>query len=86
MRGHVFINRVSPGGPAESAGIVADDIVVAVGGEPVASLSEFYRKVWSLGDAGIDVPLTILNGQGGSREVSIKSGDRYDYLKLNPTY
>ncbi len=86
VRGHVFINRVSPGGPAEGAGIVEDDIVIAVGGEPVSSLAEFYRKVWSLGDAGIDVPLTILKGSGGAREISVKSADRYDYLKLNPSY
>lgn len=86
LRGHVFINRVSPDGPAASAGIQEGDIVVAVGGEPVASLSEFYRKIWALGDAGIEVPLTLLKGADGFREVSVKSGDRYDYLKLNPTY
>lgn len=86
LRGHVFINRVSPDGPAASAGIQEGDIVVAVGGEPVASLAEFYRKIWALGDAGIEVPLTLLKGADGFREVSVKSGDRYDYLKLNPTY
>ncbi|NIA68658.1 serine protease [Pelagibius litoralis] len=86
LRGHVFINRVSPDGPAATAGVMEGDIVVAVGGEPVSNLSEFYRKIWALGDAGIDVPLTILKGADGFREVSVKSGDRYDYLKLDPTY
>ena len=86
LRGHVFINRVSPGGPAATAGVAEGDIIVAVGGDPVSNLSEFYRKVWSLGDAGIDVPLTLLKGSDGLREISVKSGDRYDYLKLNPTY
>ena len=86
VRGRVFINRVSPDGPAASAGITENDIIVAVQGEPVSTLADFYRKVWALGSAGIDVPLTVLKGDNGFREVSIKSGDRYDYLKLNPTY
>lgn len=86
VRGRVFINRVSPDGPAASAGITQNDIIVAVQGEPVSTLADFYRKVWALGSAGIDVPLTILKGDNGFREVSVKSGDRYDYLKLNPTY
>ena len=84
-RGNVFITRVAPEGPAATAGIAADDLVVAVGGERVRSLIEFYRAVWALGAPGVSVPLTLL-GAGGLREVEVRSADRYDYLKLQSTY
>jgi len=86
FRGHVFINRVAPGGPAERAGIAANAIIMSVGGKSVSSLAEFYRAVWDLGDAGVAVPLTLLDSSLGTRQVTVTSGNRYDYLQLNPTY
>ena len=84
-RGRVFISRVAPEGPAESAGVETDDIVVAVAGESIADLHDFYRTVWALGDAGVEVPLTLL-GRDGLKDLQIRSADRYDYLRLQPTY
>ena len=86
MRGHVMINRVAPGGPAAGAGIQANAIITAVDGKNVSSLAEFYRAVWAIGDAGVEVPLTLLDSKLGYREVTVTSGDRYDYLKLDPSY
>ncbi len=86
LRGHVLINRVAPGGPAERAGVAANAIITEVGGRSVSSLAEFYRAVWALGDAGVEVPLTLLDSSRGTRKVTVTSGDRYDYLKLNPSY
>ena len=86
MRGHVLIQRVAPGGPAAAAGVTANAIITAVGGQNVSSLAEFYRAVWALGDAGVTVPLTLLDSSQGYREVTVTSGDRYDYLKLDPSY
>ena len=40
----------------------------------------------ALGDAGVTVPLTLLDSTQGFREVTVTSGDRYDYLKLDPSY
>src|SRR5690606_8205678 len=71
VRGHVFISRVAPGGPAAKANVSANAIVMAVGGTPVASLSEFYRAVWSLGEAGVEVPLTLLEANRGERVVTV---------------
>jgi len=86
MRGHVFISRVTPDGPADKAGVGANAIVMAVGGKPVSTLAEFYRAIWGLGDAGVAVPLTLLEANRGEREVTVTSGNRYDFLRLNPTY
>ena len=83
LRDHLFVSRVSPGGPAATAGLSQGDIIVAVNGEPVRDMVDFYRKVWALGDPGVTVPLTVLKG-GELAEVEITSADRYDYLKLRP--
>ncbi len=84
-RGHVIVNRVAPEGPAAKAGLARDDIIVAVKGQPVQSVAEFYRKLWALGRAGTRVPLTVLTSRGMA-EITVDSGDRYDYLKLKPSY
>ncbi len=85
FRGHVIVTRVAPGGPASRAGVKANDVIAEVDGEPVATLAEFYRAIWALGDAGTKVPLTLVSPEG-IRPVTVTSGDRYDWLKLAPTY
>jgi serine protease Do len=85
LRGRLFVSRVSPEGPAERAGLQADDIVLAVGGEEVKSLAEFYRKVWSRGAAGVEVPLKVLRG-AQIREVTVRSIDRVQYFRGSATY
>ncbi len=85
FRGHVIVTRVAPGGPASRAGVKANDVIAEVAGEPVATLAEFYRAIWALGDAGTQVPLTLVSPEG-IRPVTVTSGDRYDWLKLAPTY
>ena len=83
MRGHLYVDRVAEGGPAQTAGIEEDDIILSVSGEPVSDMADFYRKVWSLGEPGITVSVEILRG-GQVSNVDIESADRYDWLRLNP--
>jgi S1-C subfamily serine protease len=85
LRGHVFVNRVAPYGPAAAAGVRTEDIILAVKGKPVTSLADFYREVWALGKAGVEVPLTVLRG-AGLADIAVTSADRYDYLKLKRSY
>jgi S1-C subfamily serine protease len=85
LRGRLFVDRISPQGPAAAAGLAVGDIIVSVGDAPVADMADFYRKIWALGEPGVRVPLTVLKADGLS-QVQIKSGDRYDYLKLKPSY
>ena len=85
FRGHLFISRVSPEGPAERAGLRAGDIVVAVGGEHVSSLPEFYRRIWARGGAGVEVPIRVLQG-AQLRDVSVRSIDRVEYFRASKTY
>lgn len=85
LRGHLFVSRVAPEGPAAMAGLKAEDIILAVKGAPVSSQADFYRKIWALGEAGVEVPLTVIR-RAGLTEISVTSGDRYDYLKLSTSY
>ena len=84
-QGRVFVRRVSPEGPAAAAGVAPSDLILGIDGIQVNGLADFYRKLWGQGEAGVDVPLDVLQGMAvGS--VVVKSGDRYRYLRLNPTY
>ena len=85
MHGRVFVRRVASYGPAAAAGVAAEDIILAVKGASVTSLADFYRKVWALGNAGVEVPLTVLRG-AGLAEMAVTSSDRYKYLKLKRSY
>jgi S1-C subfamily serine protease len=85
LRGRLFVSRLSPDGPAERAGLRADDILLAVAGEEVRTLAEFYTKVWARGAAGVDVPLKVLRGTQ-VRELTIRSIDRMQYFKGSTTY
>lgn len=83
MRDHVFVTRVSPGGPAAQAGIEPGDIVLSVGGHGVTGLAELFRRVWAHGPAGVDVPITVVHGTE-VRDLVVHTADRYDFLRINP--
>ncbi len=80
VEGQVMIVGFAGEGPAKRAGLAEGDVVVAVAGKPVGTLSEFYRAVWALGPAGVETPLT-LDREGDLFEVRINSADRGKYLK-----
>ncbi len=80
MEGHVVIGGLAPGGPAERAGVQLGDLVLEAGGEKVAGLAALFRRIWSLGPAGSEVPLT-LSRRGASSQVQIRSADRASFLK-----
>lgn len=85
VRGALVIARVSPGGPAERAGIVPGDIILGLGEEPIAQLEVLWRRVRALGSAGVAVPLKILS-HGAVRDVTVTSTDRRRWLRLERTY
>ena len=80
LRGRLFVSRVTPGAPAEKAGIKSGDVIVGVNGEQPKSLADFYRKVWSSGPAGTEIPIEVVRGNR-SHWLRIKSADRASFLK-----
>ena len=71
---------IAPKGPAARAELKTGDVIVAVKGETVSTLAEFYRKVWALGQAGVEVPLRLYR-EGVTFEVRVNSSDRAKFLK-----
>jgi S1-C subfamily serine protease len=71
---------ISEKGPAARAELKAGDVILAVKGEKISSQSGFYRKLWSLGSAGVDVPLTV-HHEGVTFDVVLTSTDRTKLLK-----
>jgi S1-C subfamily serine protease len=85
LRGRLFVSRVTPGGPAEKAGLKSGDVIVGVNGEQPKSLADFYRKVWAQGSAGAAVALDVLQDSQVQR-FEVKSINRLDHLKLKSTF
>ncbi len=85
IAGRLFVIRVTPGGPAEKAGIKRGDIVAGIGGEVTTTLPGFYKKLWSLGGAGVSVPLDVVQGSE-TRRIVVPSVHRMDHLKLKSTF
>lgn len=82
-RGHLFVFRVALDSPAEVAGIKPNDIIVAVNGKPISGMASFFREIWATGPAGVNVRISIVRG-GKVREITVESGDRYDWLRFRP--
>ncbi len=71
---------IAPKGPSARAELKTGDVILAVQGETVSTLAQFYRKVWSLGQAGVEVPLTLYR-DGVTFDVRVNSSDRAKFLK-----
>jgi S1-C subfamily serine protease len=76
----VMIIGLAGDAPAQRAGLRAGDIVHRVAGGKITSLADFYRAIWTLGPAGVDVPLS-LEREGDLFDVSITSADRDRFIK-----
>jgi S1-C subfamily serine protease len=71
---------IAPKGPAARAELKTGDVILAVKRENVSTLASFYRKVWALGQAGVEVPLTLYR-EGVTFDVRVNSSDRAKFLK-----
>ena len=78
--GHLVVSGITQGGPAAKAGVKPGDVVVMVAGGRPTSIADVFRRYWSLGDAGVDVPLTLMR-QGVRHEITVRSAERNSLLK-----
>ena len=42
--------------------VPSDLTVLGIDDKPVAGLKDYYRRLWSLGRAGVQVPINVLRG------------------------
>jgi S1-C subfamily serine protease len=78
--GKLVIAGLNDKGPAKRAGLQVGDVVVGIEGHPVRSLTTMYRRIWSLGQAGVTVPFEVLR-EGRRRDIAVTSADRQSRLK-----
>ncbi len=76
----VVVVGLSSRGPARKADLRTGDIVMAVGGTEVSDLAGLFRRIWALGNAGVEVPMTIYR-DGRKMELKVPSADRRRFLK-----
>ena len=76
----VVVVGITGKGPAARAEIKTGDVILAINGDKITSQTDFYRKLWSLGPAGVDVPLTVYH-EGVTFDVVLTSIDRGKLLK-----
>jgi S1-C subfamily serine protease len=77
---HVVVVGLSNRGPAKRSDLRTGDVVLAVGGKEVKDLAGMFRRIWSLGEAGVKVPLTVYR-EGHSFELKVASADRRRFMK-----
>jgi S1-C subfamily serine protease len=68
------LSGVTPGSPAEAAGLLAGDVITRVAGRPIASLRDFSEILRTL-TPGQAVPVVFSRG-GEERTVEVRVAER----------
>jgi carboxyl-terminal processing protease len=69
--GRTMIISVMPGRPADGAGILAGDIILAVDGEDVTEMDTDFIVTKIKGEAGTEVKLTVEREDGEKKQISL---------------
>jgi S1-C subfamily serine protease len=80
MDDRIVVMGLAQNAPAQRAGLQTGDLLLEVAGSPVKSLAGLFRKVWSLGAAGVEVPVKAWR-EGRTFDAKIVSSDRAKFLK-----
>jgi S1-C subfamily serine protease len=78
--GDVIVMSVAEGSPADQAGLQQGDIISEIRDGEVDGLADFYRKVWSSGAAGAEIPIRVLR-DGREAWLRVRSADRNAFLR-----
>ncbi len=80
QEGRVQVVRVTRDSPAQQAGLQAGDVVLAVDDAKVATLEDFYKKVWNHATPDSEIKLMVLQG-AEVKTIVLKGQDRMQTLK-----
>ena len=78
--GRVQIVKVGKKSPAQIAGLEPGDLVLAVDGARVATLEEFYKKLWDHARPEAEISLTVLQG-ADLKTIVLKPVDRMSTMR-----
>jgi S1-C subfamily serine protease len=77
--GRLRVVRVTRDSPAARAGIQAGDLLLAINGEKIDSLSGFYLQLWKAPSPEVEVELTLLKGAELTK-LRVRAGSRQQFL------
>ncbi len=78
--GRVVVMSVSERGPAAAAGMRRGDVIAEVRDAEIGGLADFYRKLWTSGPAGTEIPIRVVR-DGRERWLRVHSADRASFLR-----
>jgi S1-C subfamily serine protease len=79
-QGALIVAGVANDAPAARADLRVGDVVLKVADVPVVDLAAMFRRIWSLGEAGAVIPMTI-SRDGAEFNITVQSADRNAFLK-----
>lgn len=84
MRVPVVVAKLSPGEPAEAAGLAVGDRIVKVGADTVPAITEFLPALKSY--AGKNVPLEVIHSDGtaSTLNVAVNEFGKIGFMMLDP--
>lgn len=77
----LMVVGVYPDCPAHKAGLRAGDVILRVDDLPVDGLANMFRMIWSLGSAGVEIPMSIMRDSKRIDKV-VHSADRVAYQHI----
>lgn len=78
----VMVDRIHPGGPADKAGVKAEDVIVAINGKPVKDGDDLVGRVSEM-PVGTDTTLTV-DRAGKKMDLKLQIADREELFKDDP--
>ncbi|MBL8383483.1 MAG: serine protease [Burkholderiales bacterium] len=84
VNGRLLVIRVQEDSPAAAAGLDNGDVILGIGGASVATLEEFYRRLWAAGPPGTEIRLQVQRA-GQARDLTVRSIDRNQHMRSKPS-
>jgi S1-C subfamily serine protease len=67
--------------PADRAGLRPGDVIIRINDTPVTGLANMFRSVWSIGSAGVEVPISVLR-ESETIDKVVESDDRAIFQRI----
>jgi S1-C subfamily serine protease len=67
--------------PADRAGLKPGDVILRVNDRPVHGLGDMFRRIWDLGSAGVEVPISVLR-DSETLDTVVESTDRASFQRI----